>query len=73
MGTRVERDEFGTVASVVLGAVAGLGFAMPALSSGQELLVFGLSLNQTETVLVFGAFAVVALPGVTLLLSALIR
>jgi len=73
MGTETSRDAFGTVASVVLGAVAGLVFAVPALSPGQELLVLGLSLNQTETVLVFGAFAIVALPGVTLLLSALIR
>jgi len=73
MTTGTERDDLGTIASVVLGAVVGLILAVPALPRGGEVLVAGTSLTQAETVLVFGALAIVALPVVALLLSALIE
>lgn len=72
MATETGQDELGTIASVVLGAVVGLILAVPALPRGTEVFVAGVSLSQSETVLVLGALAILALPVVVLFLSALI-
>jgi hypothetical protein len=72
MVTEARRDDLGTMASIVLGVAVGLILAVPALPRQQELLIAGVSLNQAETVLVFGVLAIVTLPVVALVLSALI-
>lgn len=73
MATETGRDDLGTVASVVLGAVVGLILAVPALPRDGEFLLAGISLSQSQTVLVVGALAIVALPAVAYVLSAIIE
>lgn len=73
MATNAGRDDLGTMASVVLGAVVGLILAVPALPREEKLLVAGVSLSQSQTVLVLGALAIVALPAVAYVLSVFIE
>jgi len=72
MVTEAGQDDLGTIASLVLGVAVGLILAVPALPNEQELLIAGVSLNQAETVLVLGVLAIVTLPVVALILSAVI-
>lgn len=72
MVSEAERDDLGTTVSVVLGAIVGLILAVPALPRDRQLLIAGTSLNQVETVLVLGTVAIVTLPVIALVLSALI-
>ncbi|MFC7177666.1 hypothetical protein [Halosegnis marinus] len=70
MATSSERDQLGTLVALLVGAMAGLIVAVPALPRDRPLLVAGLELGPAETALVLGAGAIVALPVVVLLLSA---